>query len=44
MYVYGDGTITSVARLQRHRYLSETYRKAAAQPWLPVEPDPPEPQ
>jgi hypothetical protein len=26
-----------------HRALAEKYREAAAHPWLPVEPDPPEP-
>jgi hypothetical protein len=34
----------SGARIEWHRRLGETYRLAASRPWVPVEPDPPEPQ
>jgi hypothetical protein len=34
----------SEARLEWHRRLGEKYRRAASSPWLPVEPDPPEPE
>src|SRR5262245_50442129 len=34
----------SSARIGWHRLLGEKYRRSASSPWLPVEPDPPEPQ
>jgi hypothetical protein len=53
--VFGDGVvlrfapkagkpdITSVAKIEHHARLAEKYQYAARYPWLPVEPDPPEP-
>jgi hypothetical protein len=34
----------SSAKIEWHRRLGERYRRAASSPWLPVEPDPPEPE
>jgi hypothetical protein len=33
----------SSARIKWHRRLGEKYRLAASRPWMPVEPDPPQP-
>jgi hypothetical protein len=30
-------------RIEWHRRLGEKYRRAASRPWLPVDPDPPQP-
>jgi hypothetical protein len=32
------------ARLEYHKSLARKYRQAASHPWLPVAPDPPEPE
>ena len=34
----------SSARIEWHRLLGAKYRRSASRPWLPVEPDPPEPE
>ena len=39
-----DVTDWSEARFKWHRQLGKKYRRAASRPWLPVEPDPPEPR
>ena len=33
----------SLTRIEWHHRLGEKYRRAASSPWLPVEPDPPQP-
>ncbi len=35
--------MTSLRKIEHHERLAEKYRQAARFPWLPVEPDPPEP-
>lgn len=53
--IFGDGVVlrsrprtrprimTSLKRIEHHQRLAEKYRDASVRPWLPVEPDPPEP-
>jgi Tfp pilus assembly protein PilE len=42
---FGRAAIWSdTKKIERDMALSERYRRAARSPWLPVEPDPPEPR
>ena len=43
-FIDPDGRDVPIPRSRWHRQLAATYRAAAARPWLPVEPDPPEPE
>jgi hypothetical protein len=38
-----EGFAVEAAQAAYHRAMAEKYRGAAERPWLPVEPDPPEP-
>jgi hypothetical protein len=40
----GTGAPTTPARVEWHRRLLKKYERAARRPWLPVPPDPPEPE
>jgi hypothetical protein len=39
-----DWQVSKERRIAYHVMLYQKYRRAAARPWLPIEPDPPEPQ
>jgi hypothetical protein len=44
LIVGSDGQPVTSARFEWHFALFEKYERAARRPWLPVEPDPPEPK
>ncbi len=39
-----DGQTNAAEEIAHQTAMAEKYRRAARQPWLPVEPDPPEPE